>query len=770
MKNRKTVIAAAFANPVDRKLVDDYLSGLGYDLVEFSGEGVPPADLFILDVPCARRLGRQVIELKKRADVFLPAMIALGSRDPVEPWLDAGFDDNLRMPFTKAELKVNVAILLRLRQQSQQLAQKSEEKYRAIFEATSAATIVVAEDATILMASQECLRVTGYSPGELVGTKWTDYVAPDSLEELLKYHKARREHPEKAPNQYEIKLVDKAGRTRTAILSVVLVPGTGQSIVSMVDITERKRAEAERERAYEALKASEARFNSFFHNSAVGMLIWDTGDPVKYVAINHNLAALNGRRPEEHIGKTIAEVINSEVEEKTMKVVRRILQTGEHATLDSSGTAHDGRDVHYFASYFPITVDDEIRGIGGVVIDQTGRVAAEREKKKLEEQLQQAQKLESIGRLAGGVAHDFNNMLSVILGYGEIVHQELHPGDPLRKDMEAILKAARSSADLTRQLLAFSRKQTLQPEVLDLNEVVRSIEKMLRRLIGEDIALELSLSKDLSHVKVDPGQIEQVIMNLAVNARDAMPTGGKLLIETSEVELDEAYAQNHADVTPGKYVMLAMTDTGCGMDKEVLLQIFDPFFTTKEKGKGTGLGLSTVYGIVKQSGGNIWVYSEPGQGATFKIYLPVTGDQAETLAEEVAREESAGGGEHILVVEDEESLRKLLKAMLSRSGYKVTLAANGGEALLLVEEKGLKPDLVITDVVMPGMSGRELVDRLQRKQPDLMALYMSGYTDNAIIHHGALDPGTPFIQKPFTIHDIAEKVRAVLREKLPKRT
>ncbi|MBW2093234.1 MAG: response regulator, partial [Deltaproteobacteria bacterium] len=418
---------------------------------------------------------------------------------------------------------------------------------------------------------------------------------------------------------------------------------------------------------------------------------------------------------------------------------------------------------------------------------------AEREKKKLEEQLQQAQKLESIGRLAGGVAHDFNNMLSVILGYGEIVHQELHPGDPLRKDMEAILKAARSSADLTRQLLAFSRKQTLQPEVLDLNEVVRSIEKMLRRLIGEDIALELSLSKDLSHVKVDPGQIEQVIMNLAVNARDAMPTGGKLLIETSEVELDEAYAQNHADVTPGKYVMLAMTDTGCGMDKEVLLQIFDPFFTTKEKGKGTGLGLSTVYGIVKQSGGNIWVYSEPGQGATFKIYLPVTGDQAETLAEEVARatfkiylpvtgdqaetlaeevarEESAGGGEHILVVEDEESLRKLLKAMLSRSGYKVTLAANGGEALLLVEEKGLKPDLVITDVVMPGMSGRELVDRLQRKQPDLMALYMSGYTDNAIIHHGALDPGTPFIQKPFTIHDIAEKVRAVLREKLPKRT
>jgi CheY-like chemotaxis protein len=300
--------------------------------------------------------------------------------------------------------------------------------------------------------------------------------------------------------------------------------------------------------------------------------------------------------------------------------------------------------------------------------------------------------------------------------------------------------------------------------VLDLNEVVRNIEKMLRRLIGEDIELELSLSKGLPRVKVDPGQIEQVIMNLAVNARDAMPQGGKLLIETSEVELDDAYAQNHPSVAPGKYVMLAISDTGCGMEKEVLAQIFDPFFTTKEKGKGTGLGLATVYGIVKQSGGNIWVYSEPGQGATFKIYLPVTGDQAEALAGEAAQEEPAGGGEHILVVEDEAALRGLLETMLSRLGYKVTLAANGGEALLLVE-KGLEPDLVITDVVMPGMSGPVLVERLRQKQPGLKVLFMSGYTDNAIVHHGVLEPGTPFIQKPFTPLDIAENVGKVLRKK-----
>jgi len=385
-----------------------------------------------------------------------------------------------------------------------------------------------------------------------------------------------------------------------------------------------------------------------------------------------------------------------------------------------------------------------------------------RAKVEIEEQLRQSRKLESVGRLAGGLAHDFNNILSVILGFGENILNQLHHGDPLRGDVKEIVDAGKRAATLTRQLLAFSRRQPLQPEPLDLNGVVRNVEKMLRRLIGEDIDLELSLADGIGRVMADPGQIEQVVMNLAINARDAMPQGGRLTIETAMVELDEAYAGNHANVEPGRYVLLAVTDTGCGMDKETASQVFEPFFTTKETGKGTGLGLSTVYGIVKQSGGNIWVYSEPGQGTTFKVYLPFTDEIQEPAEREIEAVPSARGGEHILVVEDEPSLLRLMGSILSRLGYRVTLAPNGAEALALVQEEGVAPDLVITDVVMPNMNGKELVETLRNKQPHLKALYMSGYTDNVIVHHGVLEADAFFIQKPFTLRDIVDKVQQVL--------
>jgi nitrogen-specific signal transduction histidine kinase/CheY-like chemotaxis protein len=382
----------------------------------------------------------------------------------------------------------------------------------------------------------------------------------------------------------------------------------------------------------------------------------------------------------------------------------------------------------------------------------------------LENQLRQAQKMETIGKLAGGIAHDFNNLLMVILGYVELVLKDLDSTHPHHEPLAEVQRAACRARDITRQLLLFSRKQTVQPVVLNLNDSVKNLQNMLGRLIGEDIEVITVFAEDLGHVQADPGQVEQVLMNLVVNARDAMPQGGKLTLGTANVALDEGVADHHVGVAPGQYVMLAVTDTGCGMDKEIMDRIFDPFFTTKEFGKGTGLGLSTVYGIVSQSGGSIACCSEPGQGTTFRIYLPRTEAKPVRQAEQAAEPVRPGGGEHILVVEDETAVRKLIQQMLERLEYRVTLAANGNDALALVTEKGLDPDLVITDVVMPGMSGKELIERLRNIRPGQRFLYMSGYTDNAIGHHGVLDPDTPFLQKPFTnIRDFAARIEEALR-------
>jgi PAS domain S-box-containing protein len=462
---------------------------------------------------------------------------------------------------------------------------------------------------------------------------------------------------------------------------------------------------------------------------------------------------------------TLEEALNffvPEAREMLTKAIRRAREEEVPFDLELAFITAKGNRLWTRVICQPEFQDGTCVRLHGTFQDITELKAALDERLAIQEQFQQVQKLESIGLLAGGVSHDFNNMLSVILGYGEELLDKLHEGDPLREAVEEIVSAGRRSADLTRQLLAFSRKQTLQVEVLDINAVVSNLEKMLRRLIGEDIALKTRFAEQLSRVKVDPGQIEQVILNLAVNARDAMPQGGKLTLETANVELDEHYAQNRVGVVPGQYVQLSVTDTGCGMDAATRERLFEPFFTTKDKGRGTGLGLSTVYGIVKQSGGNIWVYSEPGQGTTFKIYLPCTTDAQTARAATQADASIKGRAEKILVIEDEPSLRKLCATILKRANYQVTAAANGGEALLLVEESKLRPDLVITDVVMPGMSGKVLVDRLKKLLPDLKVLYMSGYTDNAIVHHGVLDSGTPFIQKPFEKGDLERKTRELL--------
>jgi signal transduction histidine kinase/ActR/RegA family two-component response regulator len=384
------------------------------------------------------------------------------------------------------------------------------------------------------------------------------------------------------------------------------------------------------------------------------------------------------------------------------------------------------------------------------------------ERKQLEEQLLQAQKMEAIGRLAGGVAHDFNNLLTAIIGYSQLALQRIPPDDPLRHDLDEIRKAGERAATLTRQLLAFSRKQVLQPKVLDLNAVVASTSKMLHRLIGEDIRFRTILDPALKRVKADPGQIEQVLMNLAVNARDAMPNGGSLSIETANVYLDEEYARHHVEVQPGRYVMLAVSDTGCGMSAEVLSHIFEPFFTTKEQGRGTGLGLAMVYGIIKQSGGHIWVYSEPGKGTTFKLYLPLA-EEADSAAEQ-ALEQTAflpTGTETILLAEDDAQVREFASRVLRELGYKVIEATDGQQALKEAEQTP-NIDILLTDVVMPYVGGKELSERLRSVRPGIKVLFLSGYTEYATLRQGMLGDGDAFLHKPFAPGELARKVREVL--------
>ena len=403
-----------------------------------------------------------------------------------------------------------------------------------------------------------------------------------------------------------------------------------------------------------------------------------------------------------------------------------------------------------------------LRGPDGTV---RGSVIALRditERRQLASQLAQVQKLEAIGRLAGGIAHDFNNLLGVVTGFSDLALESLEPETPLYSRIEEVKKAGERGISLTRQLLAFSRQQVLEPRVLCLSDIVSDTVNMLQRVLGEDIVMSTLLAPQLGSVKADPSQIEQVLMNLAVNARDAMPTGGKLTIETSNIYLDEAYVQQHVVGQPGPYVLLAVSDTGVGMDAATQARVFEPFYTTKEKGKGTGLGLSTVYGIVKQSGGYIWLYSEPGRGTTFKIYLPRVDGVAE---EELIREKHAAvpaGGETVMLLEDEPALRELVREWLTGAGYTVLEAKSGAEALEISQSHAGSIHLLLTDVVMPGMSGRELAERLTRSRPDMRVLYVSGYTNNAIVHHGVLELGVAFLQKPFTRATLAQKLRETL--------
>jgi PAS domain S-box-containing protein len=518
--------------------------------------------------------------------------------------------------------------------------------------------------------------------------------------------------------------------------------------------TELETQAADLEASNTELRESEERFRRLIEFSPDGIVVHREG---RFVYANAAAAALFGAvSPDELLGRVVLDVVHADDRALVEARIRQNVELG-HATPVAGIRLFriDGSIVSVEAMSMPL-VFDGCESVQTILRDVT-------ERKRLEEQFRQSQKMEAVGRLAGGVAHDFNNLLTVISSYTTFLIESLPLNDPRREDATEIKLAANRAAQLTGQLLALSRKQMLQPRPMLLNDVVQETEKMLRRLIGEDIVLETALAADLSEVNADRGQIEQVLMNLAVNARDAMPDGGRLTLQTADVDLSDDYVAGHLGVAPGPYVMLAVSDSGCGMDASVRERMFEPFFTTKEAGKGTGLGLSTVYGIVKQSGGDVWVYSEPGEGTTFKIYLPrLAAGAAPARVSFDVRAAPANGHETVLLVEDDERLRTLAARVLGERGYTVLPASNGADALAVAEGHPGVIDLVVSDVVMPGMTGRILAERLTTLRPSVKALFMSGYTDDDVMRRGILDRSTAFLQKPFTPDQLAQKVREVL--------
>jgi len=590
----------------------------------------------------------------------------------------------------------------------------------------------------------------GYSIEEWLGTPnfWLSIVHEEDKERAGREAVARFKSARGGTSEF--RWVARDGRVlwveaRSTVITDEHGKPMGMRGVTM-DITDRKRAE-------EALKESEQRYRDLVENAHDIIYTHDLKGDV--TSVNAAVEQITGYTREEALRMNVAQTIAPEHLELARQSVARKIAGEKVTAYDLEIIAKDGHRIAMEVNMALILQHGQPIGVQGIARDVTAR-------KKLETQLRQAQRMEAIGLLAGGIAHDFNNLCSVIIGYSDLGMHRTQAEDPLRNNLKEIKRAGERAATLTRQLLAFGRKQILRPRVLDLNSVVSEIGTMLRRLIGEDVELRTILNPTLGSVRADPGQVEQVLMNLAINARDAMPDGGSLTIETDNVFLPEEFVEQPFAVTPGPYVKVVVSDTGTGMDEETETRIFEPFFTTKEPGKGTGLGLSTVYGIIKQSGGYILVNSEVGLGTSFQVYLPRVDGDAEEYKRSATIDESFRGTETILLAEDEDTVRRIAREILETYGYHVLEAQNDDSALLLCERYQKAIHLLLTDVVMPEMSGHELAVRLARLRPEMKVLYMSGYIDDRVVHHGVLDEGAEFIHKPFSPEALARKVRAVL--------
>lgn len=633
------------------------------------------------------------------------------------------------------------------RRSSQHDLEASELRYRRLFESAQDGILILDGDTgQIVDVNPFLCTLMGYARAEFLGQRLWEIgpfrniaAAKDAFAELQAKGYVRHDH---------LPLEARDGRTIEVEFVSNIYPVGGATVIqcNIRDITVRLTNEA-------ALRMLERALQSV----SQGILITDANlpdNPIIYAS--PGFERMSGYSAPEVVDKNCRFLQGAGTDRAAIAEVRKNIQDQRACTVELLNYRKDGTSFWNELTINPVhDAKGKVTHFVAVQTDVT-------ERRRLESQFLQAQKMEAVGRLAGGVAHDFNNVLSVILSYAEMIVSDLKIDEPLRADADEIRRAGLRGADLTRQLLAFSRQQVLVAKVLDLYQCVAGMQKMLRRLLGADVELTILPAKAAWCIKADPGQIGQILMNLAVNARDAMPKGGELTIEIDNVDLDYDYARAHHDVRPGPYVMLAVADTGIGMDQATQTQVFEPFFTTKERGKGTGLGLATVFGIVKQSGGHIWVYSEPGKGTTFKLYFPLVSGVADVRALEPPTPESARASETILLVEDDEQVRTLAQNILRRCGHVVLAAPNGGEALLICEKHGAKIDLLLTDVVLPRMSGRQLAERLAPLRPNMKVLFMSGYTDDVVLQHGVLDSGVAYLQKPITPASLTRKVREVL--------
>jgi two-component system, cell cycle sensor histidine kinase and response regulator CckA len=745
-------------NPADARYLREEIADVGAGSVKLTHVqrldealqklGSEDFDVVLLDLtlPDAEGLDTLVRAHAKAPSVPIVVLTGIDDEGLAVRAVREGAQDYLVKGKTDGSLLVRAMRYATERKHAIEALQRREEHFRSLIENALDLISIISEDGIIRYVSPSHERVLGYRPDELVGRSFLQLVHTEDAHQFAGAFRANG-----SPTSIEARVRHKNGAWRVLESfgrDLAHVSGVQGIVINSRDVTERKRAE-------EALREVNNTLRAVIRTSPLAIYSVDLDGSVR----NWNPAAhrMFGWQEWEVLGGPLPHMLENETE-RFMEHLD-LVRTGVMDTaFETRCQTRTGRRVD--VTIWNALLRDGSGGVKGVV----HMVADVTERKRLEEQLHHSLKMEAVGRLAGGVAHDFNNLLMIIEGYSQMLLSGMDSDNPVRSDLEEILKAAERAGDLTKQLLSFSRRQIVQPKLIDMNSLMHNLERMLKRIIGEDIELVTNFDPKLKSIVADPGQIEQVVLNMTVNARDAMPSGGRLIIETSNVHLDEEYVRSHLTPSAGDYVMFSVTDTGVGIDAETRSHLFEPFFTTKERGKGTGLGLSTSYGIIKQNGGDVWVYSEPGKGTTFKIYLPVSSHQ---VVPREPRPENVNlfGYETVLLVEDEAGVRVVLEAMLRRHGYEVLSCGSPHDALEICEQYSDRIHLLITDMIMPKMHGRELAVKVRALRPDIQVLYVSGYADAN--QDEALDPSMHYLQKPFTPEALAAKIRDVMARKVP---